>query len=168
MESILTSIKKLLLISENYKQFDPDIIMHINSVFMTLQQLGVGPSEGFYIEDEFAEWTDFVDDITQIQAVKTYIFLKVKLLFDPGSIGSSTLAAYERQIQELEWRLNWVAECSRTGSVSGDSTTGGGNSGSNSSCDCEDDVAALTDKIGDVDKTLDEITKLQNALINKT
>ena len=110
MESILTSIKKLLLIPEDHKEFDPDIIMHINSVFMTLQQLGVGPSEGFSVEDETTEWTDFVDDITKIQAIKTYIFLKVKLLFDPGSIGSSTLAAYERQIQELEWRLNWVAE----------------------------------------------------------
>lgn len=111
MESILTSIKKLLLIAEDYKQFDNDIIMHINSVFMTLQQLGVGPSEGFFIEDASAEWTDFVEDITQIQAVKTYIYLKVKLLFDPASVGSSTLASYERQIQELEWRLNWVAEC---------------------------------------------------------
>lgn len=170
MESILTSIKKLLLISEDYKQFDADIIMHINSVFMTLQQLGVGPSEGFFIEDEFAEWTDFVDDITQIQAVKTYIYLKVKLLFDPASVGSSTLASYERQIQELEWRLNWVAECSKTGGVSADGSTGGSNSDSSSgsSCDCEDEVAALTDKIGDVDKTLDEITKLQNTLINKT
>ena len=140
--------------------------MHINSVFMTLQQLGVGPSEGFFIEDATAEWTDFVEDITQIQAVKTYIYLKVKLLFDPASVGSSTLASYERQIQELEWRLNWVAECNKTGGVSAGGSTGG--STSNSSCDCEDEVAALTDKIGDVDKTLDEITKLQNTLINKT
>lgn len=166
MESILTSIKKLLLISEDYKQFDPDIIMHINSVFMILQQLGVGPSEGFFIEDASAEWTDFVEDITQIQAVKTYIYLKVKLLFDPASVGSSTLASYERQIQELEWRLNWYAECTKTGGVSGGGSTGGSNS--DSSCGCEDDVAALTDKIGDVDKTLDAITKLQNTLINKT
>lgn len=110
MDSILTSIKKLLLISEDYKQFDADIIMHINSAFMTLTQLGVGPSEGFSIEDASAEWTDFVEDITKVQAIKSYIFLKVKLLFDPGSIGSSTLAAYERQIQELEWRLNVISE----------------------------------------------------------
>ena len=110
MDSILTSIKKLLLIAEDYKQFDADIIMHINSAFMTLTQLGVGPSEGFSIEDDSAEWTDFVEDITKIQAIKSYIYLKVKLLFDPGSIGSSTLAAYERQIQEFEWRLNMVAE----------------------------------------------------------
>lgn len=110
MESILTSIKKLLGIAEEYTQFDADIIMHINSVFMTLTQLGVGPSEGFYIEDESAEWMDFIPDLNKLQAVKTYIFLKVKLVFDPASVGSSTLAAYERQITELEWRLNVIAE----------------------------------------------------------
>lgn len=110
MESILTSIKKLLGIAEDYRQFDADIIMHINSVFMVLTQLGVGPSTGFFIEDEIAEWSDFASDINTIQAVKTYIFLKVKLLFDPGSVGASTLASYERQIQELEWRLNVAGE----------------------------------------------------------
>jgi hypothetical protein len=113
-ESILTSIKKLLGIAEEYKQFDQDIIMHINSVFTTLRQLGVGPSKGFYIEDDTAEWADFVPDLSLIQSVKTYIYLKVKILFDPGSIGSSTLAAYERQIQEYEWRLNWTAESEET------------------------------------------------------
>ena len=110
MESILTSVKKMLLIGEEYKQFDADIIMHINSVFTTLTQLGVGPSTGFYIEDETAEWMDFIPDLTRLQAVKTYMYLKVKLVFDPASVGSSTLAAYERQIQELEWRLNVAAE----------------------------------------------------------
>ena len=110
MESILTSIKKMLGIAEEYKQFDPDIIMHINSVFTTLMQLGVGPSKGFYIEDDIAEWTDFVPDLSKIQCIKTYMYLKVRILFDPNSIGSATLAAYERQISELEWRLNWTAE----------------------------------------------------------
>ena len=110
MESILTSIKKLLGIAEDYTHFDNDIIIHINSVFMTLTQLGVGPSEGFYIEDKYAEWIDFIDDPARLQAVKTYIYLKVKLVFDPTSVGSSTLASYERQIQELEWRLNVAAE----------------------------------------------------------
>lgn len=110
MESILTSIKKLLGIAEEYTHFDNDIIMHINSVFMTLTQLGVGPSEGFYIEDDSMEWTDFIKDPTKLQAVKTYVYLKVKLVFDPASVGSSTLASYERQIQELEWRLNVAAE----------------------------------------------------------
>ena len=110
MDSILTSIKKLLGISEEYEHFDADIIMHINSVFMTLTQLGVGPSEGFYINDEETIWTDFIPDLVKLQAVKTYVYLKVRLLFDPASVGSSTLASYERQIQELEWRLNVAAE----------------------------------------------------------
>ena len=110
MESILTSIKKLLGIAEEYTQFDNDIIMHINSVFMTLTQLGVGPSEGFSIEDDSAYWSDFIPDLNKLQAVKTYIYLKVRLVFDPTSLGSATLAAYERQIQELEWRLNVGAE----------------------------------------------------------
>jgi hypothetical protein len=117
MESILTSIKKMLGIAEDYAQFDIDIIMHINSVFMTLTQIGVGPSGGFSIEDSIAEWTDFTENVNEIQAVKTYIFLKVKLLFDPASVGSATLASYERTIQELEWRLNWFAE--NDGNVSG-------------------------------------------------
>jgi hypothetical protein len=110
MESILTSIKKMLGIAEEYTQFDQDIIIHINSVFTTLRQLGVGPSTGFYIEDATSEWTDFIPDLTKIQAVKTYMYLKVRLLFDPASIGSATLASYERQISELEWRMNWMAE----------------------------------------------------------
>lgn len=110
MESILTSIKKLLGIAKDYTHFDDDIIMHINSVFMTLNQLGVGPSEGFYIEDDSTEWTEYIENPAELQAVKTYMYLKVKLVFDPSSVGSSTLASYERQIQELEWRLNVSAE----------------------------------------------------------
>lgn len=110
MESILTSIKKMLGIAEENTDFDADIIMHINSVFTTLTQLGVGPSEGFYIETKDDIWEDYISDYIKLQAVKTYIYLKVRLLFDPSSLGSSTLAAYERQIQELEWRLNIIAE----------------------------------------------------------
>lgn len=110
MDSILTSIKKQLGIAEDYEHFDPDIIMNINTVFMNLTQIGVGPSEGFYITDEEAIWSDFIADLTKLQAVKTYMFLKVKLVFDPSSMGSATIAAYERQIQELEWRLNVGAE----------------------------------------------------------
>lgn len=117
MESILTSIKKLLGIAENYTHFDADIIMHINSVFMTLTQLGVGPSEGFFIEDDSTYWEDFIPDLNKLQAVKTYIYLKVRLVFDPASLGSATLAAYERQIQELEWRLNVAAETEETTTI---------------------------------------------------
>lgn len=105
MESILTSIKKMLGIMEEYEHFDADIIMHINSVFMDLNQLGVGPSNGFSIIDEETIWSDFTDDITLLQAVKSYMFLRVKILFDSSSMGSATLAAYERQIAQWEWRL---------------------------------------------------------------
>lgn len=110
MESILTSIKKMLGISEEYTHFDADIIMHINSVFLILTQIGVGPVEGFSIEDDSTEWTEFIPNLTELQAVKSYMYLKVRLLFDPASIGSSTLASYERQIQEFEWRLRLAAE----------------------------------------------------------
>ena len=109
MESILTSIKKLLGITEEYDQFDPDIIMHINSVFMILTQLGVGPAEGFSIEDDTAVWTDFIQDIKKLESVKTYIYLKVKLLFDPP-LSSAVIDSTNRLINELEWRLNVAAE----------------------------------------------------------
>lgn len=114
MESILTSIKKLLLIPEDYDQFDEQVIHHINSVFMTLTQLGVGPSTGFHIEDSSAIWTDYISDPNKLQAVKTYMYLKTRIIFDPTSLGSATLAAYERQIQELEWRLNVAVESEET------------------------------------------------------
>lgn len=109
MESILTSIKKLLGITEEYDQFDPDIIMHINSVFMILTQLGVGPAEGFSIEDDTAVWTDFIQDVKKLESVKTYIYLKVKLVFDPP-LSSAVIESMNRLINELEWRLNVAAE----------------------------------------------------------
>ena len=109
MESILTSIKKLLGITEEYDQFDPDIIMHINSVFMILTQLGVGPAEGFSIEDDTAVWTDFIQDAKKLESVKTYIYMKVKLAFDPP-LSSAVIESMKRMIDELEWRLNVAAE----------------------------------------------------------
>ena len=109
MESILTSIKKLLGITEEYDQFDPDIIMHINSVFMILTQLGVGPAEGFSIEDDTAVWTDFIQDVKKLESVKTYIYLKVKLVFDPP-LSSAVIESMNRLTNELEWRLNVAAE----------------------------------------------------------
>lgn len=105
MESILTSIKKMLGIIEEYEQFDADLIMHINSVFMVLNQLGVGPSEGFRIEDELATWDDFIDDDLQLDAVKSYMHLKVKLLFDPPA-SSTVMSCMNQLINEFEWRLN--------------------------------------------------------------
>ena len=103
--SILTSIKKLLGVADDYTEFDEDITTHINSVFLNLTQLGVGPEEGFMIEDDTAEWKDFINDSVQLQAVKTYVYLKVKLLFDPP-LSSSVTESINRMIAELEWRLN--------------------------------------------------------------
>lgn len=107
---ILTSVKKLLGIAEEYKHFDEDIIVHINSVFMILTQLGVGPSEGFSINDESTVWTDFIgEDNKNFQSVKTYVYMKVKLIFDPP-LSSAVLESMNRTISELEWRLNVAAD----------------------------------------------------------
>lgn len=113
MESILTSIKKLLGITEEYEHFDSDLIMHINSVFTILTQLGVGPSEGFRIEDGEATWSDFTNDDVKLDSVKTYMHLKVKLLFDPP-LSSVVMESMNRMISELEWRLNVTAESVKT------------------------------------------------------
>lgn len=109
MESILTSIKKILGITEEYTHFDQDIIMHINSVFMVLTQIGIGPSEGFFIEDDSATWDDFLQEDKTIEAVKSYMGLKVQLLFDPP-LSSSVMESKKHLIDEFEWRLNIQAE----------------------------------------------------------
>lgn len=113
MESILLTIAKMLGIEEDYEHFNTDLVIHINSVLMELNQLGVGPPEGFVIEDETSTWTDFIPDSTpmRLDAVKSYMYLKVKLLFDPPENGS-TIAAIERQIDRYEWRINVAAESS--------------------------------------------------------
>ena len=105
MISILNTIKKLLGPTGVYDHFDTDIIVHINSAFSSLTQLGVGPQDGFFIKDETDLWTDFIQDDKRLEFVKTYIYLKVKLVFDPP-LSSSVLDAMNRQINELEWRLN--------------------------------------------------------------
>lgn len=103
--SILNSTKKILGISPDYTAFDHDILTHINTAFSTLTQLGVGPPEGFMIEDDSAIWIDFIENDLQFNSVKSYVFLKVRLLFDPPTT-SYLIEACERQIRELEWRLN--------------------------------------------------------------
>ena len=103
-DSILTSIKKLLGITEEYEHFDQDIIIHINSVFMILNQLGVGPSNGFSITDKTAVWSDFISEGTNLESVKSYIYLKVRLLFDPPTT-SAVMESMNRMICELEFRL---------------------------------------------------------------
>ena len=109
MNSILISIKKMLGVDEEYDCFDTDIILHINSVLMILTQLGVGPSEGFIITDKTATWDDFLKDTKKLESVKSYVYLKVKLLFDPP-LSSAVMDATNSLIRELEWRLNVAGE----------------------------------------------------------
>lgn len=103
MDSILTSVKKLLGISAEYTNFDTDIIIHINTAFATLNQLGVGPSYGFAIEDKYAMWEEYITT-TNMTMVKTYIYLKVRLLFDPPT-STALLESLKQSISELEFRL---------------------------------------------------------------
>lgn len=118
-ESILTSIKKLLGIDESYTFFDADVLMHINTVFMILYQLGVGPSTPFMISDKSAVWSDFVGDATDLAGVKTYIWAKVKLVFDPPQ-SSAAVEALKQNIAELEWRLNATVDPANTFTVNED------------------------------------------------
>lgn len=104
-ESILTSVKKLLGITAEYNHFDADIIMHINTVFMVLMQLGVGPVNGFTISDASATWGDFLQSSKQLEAVRSYVYLRVKMMFDPPQAGA-VIQSTERLISELEFRLN--------------------------------------------------------------
>lgn len=105
MDSILNTIKKMLGLAEDYDAFDTDIIVNINMVFNILNQIGVGPSDAFYINDATSTWDEFIEDMRQLQMVKTYIYLKVKQIFDPGA-SSALNTAIENQIKELEWRLS--------------------------------------------------------------
>jgi len=107
--SILTSIKKLLGITEEDESFDTDVIMHINTALFKLNQIGVGPSDGFAIEDKTSEWTDLLPTRNDLHAVKTYIYLNVRLLFDPPQMGY-LVEAINKQIAEYEWRLNVQVE----------------------------------------------------------
>lgn len=108
-ESILTSTKKILGLDESYTPFDLDIITHINAAFSILDQLGVGPEGGFMIVDDTTVWDDYVVPQNQLHAVKTYIYLKVRSLFDPPAT-SFHLTAMNEQLKEYEWRLNTFRE----------------------------------------------------------
>lgn len=107
--SILDSVKKALGLAADYDVFDTDIIMHINTVFNTLNQLGVGPTLGFVISDKTAVWEDFIGEGNDFVSVQTYTTLRVRLIFDPPAT-SYTIAAFENIIKDLEWRLNVQAE----------------------------------------------------------
>lgn len=117
VNSILDSVKKALGLVE-YEFFDPDLIMHINTVFADLNQIGVGPENGFRIEDATAQWSDYISDDVLLNNVKSYMVLRVRLLFDPPS-NSFVLTSYEKQIQELTYRM-YVLTDNRTHQDSGE------------------------------------------------
>lgn len=131
IDSVLDSVKKNLGIADDYTVFDEDLILHINSVFSTLNQIGVGPAEGFQIEDAAAVWFDFLGDDPRLNHIKTYMFLRVKFLFDPPTT-SFHLNAIREQYQELEWRLSvqreetaWVPPGTNPLTIDGGSAIGG-------------------------------------------
>lgn len=104
-QSILDSTKKVLGLEESDTSFDLDIVLHINSVLAILTQIGIGPVEGFTIEDSAPTWEAFVGTDKQLSFVKTYVYLKVRLVFDPPAT-SFAIDSFKEQIKELEWRLN--------------------------------------------------------------
>lgn len=109
MESVLDSVKKLLGLTPDYTEFDIDIIILINSTFGTLHQLGVGPVDGFEITDNTATWDSFLFGDPRYNFVKQYVYLKVRLTFDPPSVGA-LLESMNNIVKELEWRINVLRE----------------------------------------------------------
>ena len=144
MDSILVSIKKMLGISEDVKIFDADIMIHINSVFMILNQLGVGPSKGFSITDATSTWSEFIPNESSIEAVKSYVYLKVRLLFDPPT-SSAAIESYNKMIAEFEWRINVMVE---TGEIVSTETE-----------DLKNRVANLENKMDNQDKAIIDLEK---------
>ena len=137
MESILTSIKNLLGINEECKDFDNEIIPHINTAFLALQQIGVTLSNTFMVTSDSETWEDVFGSIKYIDAIKTYTFIKVKLVFDPPS-SSSILESLKQAVDTLEWRINFEVE------------------------NANDET-----NIVDIENDVDEIIDLQESLINK-
>ena len=108
-DSILTSIKKLMGLTEEYDAFDQDILILINSVLFELEQIGVKAKEGFVLSDKTAVWSDYSDDDRLLNALKPYIYMKTKLTFDPPT-SSGALDAMNRIIDRFEWRINLYAD----------------------------------------------------------
>lgn len=104
-DSILMTIRKLVCGNANADHFDTDLLVHINTCFSILNQLGVGPENGFVVTDETQSWSSYIADNRVLNMVKTYVTLKIKVVFDPP-LTSSVLEAMNKQISELEWRLN--------------------------------------------------------------
>lgn len=110
LDSILSSVKKQLGAEIDYEHFDPEIILNINAAFATLNQLGVGPKNGFSITGEDEVWTDYIaDNDNVLNLVKPYVYLKVKCIFDPPQV-SYVLDTYQQMINEYEWRLKTICD----------------------------------------------------------
>lgn len=124
MDSILISIKKLLGIDEYCDHFDSDVIMHINSALVVLNQLGVG-KPGFMVTSNVETWSDLLGGSLELEFVKTYVFMKVKLIFDPPQ-SSAAIESMNRLISELEWRINVAVDPVKTPTVE-EGTQNGGN-----------------------------------------
>lgn len=108
-DSIFVTIKKMLGLEDAYTPFDTDVMIFINAALMNLTQLGVGPKEGFTISDYDTKWSDFLTNEVKLGAVKTYVYLKVKMAFDPPT-NSFVMDAMKQQAEEIGWRLNVQAE----------------------------------------------------------
>lgn len=110
--SILNTIKRALGLEPDYDTYDLEVITHINSVFSTLQQLGVGTDEAYEIESADNKWEEFLENDKNLNAVKSYIFMRVKLIFDPPG-NSFAVESLQKQVDQLEWRLNVYSEGKR-------------------------------------------------------
>src|SRR5690606_16320069 len=108
MDSILDSVKHQLSVGADYDVFDPTIIMHINTALFVLNQIGIGPSEGFAVSDDTQTWDQFTSD-PQLEAIKSFVYIRVRLLFDPPQT-AHLIAALERQGEEYLWRLSEFRE----------------------------------------------------------
>lgn len=114
MDSILNSIKELLGIPAEQLNFDTEVIIHINSAFSDLYDVGVGPSEAFVIQDENDMWDDFLQGSVNYENAKQYVYISVKIVFDPPA-SAAALAALERRLDKLEWKLKEKAETTKNG-----------------------------------------------------
>lgn len=108
-DSILVTIKKMLGVGDSYTPFDTDIMVHTNSAILNLTQMGIGPKEGFIVTDYDQKWSDFLTNEVNLEAAKTYIYLQVKMLFDPPT-NSFVMDSMEKQCEKLLWRMNVQAE----------------------------------------------------------
>ena len=108
-DSILNSVKKALGLDAEYDVFDVDVLMHINTVFADLTQIGIGPDAGFHIDDDTVLWADYLDNDATIAQVRSYVYLRVRMLFDPPT-HSFVITSMQEQINKFEWRLNVVRE----------------------------------------------------------